>query len=135
MANDFDPIIGNWYRHLGKGQEFQVVSVDDDEGIIEIQQFDGDLEQIEFDSWNSLDIELIEPPENWTGPMDDLELDDLSYSETEMGRDDWSSGGWTATRPRTEWEQEEEEEEEEQLDTDEWESEPTAPMPWQKNQE
>jgi hypothetical protein len=67
-----------------------VVAIDEDGETIEIQHFDGDLEDIELDSWHELEIEPIEPPEDWTGPIDDIERDDLGYTETDMSGGDWS---------------------------------------------
>jgi hypothetical protein len=84
------PVVSQWYRHLDKGYRFQVVSVDEDSATIEIQHFDGDVEELEFEDWHQLEIEPIEPPEDWTGPMDDIERDDLGYTETGMSEDDWS---------------------------------------------
>ena len=91
MVEDLDPIVGNWYQHLDKGQKFEVVAVDEDEGVVEIQHFDGDVEELDLDTWYELAIEGSEPPEDWTGPVDDIEEDDLGYTETEMGPDDWKS--------------------------------------------
>jgi hypothetical protein len=34
-------------------------------------------------------LELAEAPEDWTGPVDDIERDDLQYSETGMAPSDW----------------------------------------------
>ena len=56
---------------------------DDAASTIEIQYFDGDVEEIDLDDWFGLDIERIEPPEDWTGPMNDVESDDLGYTETD----------------------------------------------------
>jgi hypothetical protein len=52
--------------------------------------FDGDLEEMDFDEWHQQSIEAIEPPEDWTGPVDDVERDDLGYSETDMTPEDWA---------------------------------------------
>jgi hypothetical protein len=78
------PETGNWYNHLDKGQLFRVVSVDKDADLIEIQHFDGDLEEIESAEWYAMNIEPTAEPEDWTGPIDDVETDDLGYSETAM---------------------------------------------------
>ncbi len=91
MPTDADPIEENWYQHLDKGQKFKVVAVDDDAGTVEIQHFDGDLEEIDLDSWYELDVEPIEEPEDWTGPLDDIERDDLGYTESGMQREDWEA--------------------------------------------
>ena len=90
MVTEVDPIVGNWYRHLDKGQSFEVVAVDEDSGTVDIQHFDGDVEEISFDNWYQLEVDISEPPEDWTGAMDDIVRDDLGYSETEMQREDWS---------------------------------------------
>lgn len=91
MNSEADPIVGNWYRHLDKGQPFVVVAVDDEAGLVEIQHFDGDLEEIELEAWYRLPIEPIEEPENWSGPLDVAELDDLGGTEvTDTRPEDWS---------------------------------------------
>ena len=91
MTNEQDPIVQNWYQFLDKGQKFRVVAVDEDSGNIEIQHFDGSVEEIDMDAWGELDIELIEAPEDWTGPVDYVERDDMGYTETAMSREDWSA--------------------------------------------
>jgi len=89
MSYELDPIAGQWYRHIDKGQLFRVVSIDEDDDLIEIQYFDGDLEEIDSEAWFSMDIDLAETPEDWTGPVDDVETDDLGYSETEVTEANW----------------------------------------------
>jgi hypothetical protein len=90
MAHELDPIVGNWYRHLDKGQYFTVVAVSEEDGTIEVQHFDGDVEELDLADWAAQDIELAEAPEDWTGPMDDVEVDDLPYTETDMTASDWA---------------------------------------------
>ena len=46
------PRIGNWYR-LSGGELFEVVAIDDDEGSIDIQYFDGTVEEMDRDDWES----------------------------------------------------------------------------------
>lgn len=89
MANELDPIIGQWYLHHDKGEMFCVVALDPDERSVEIQFFDGDVEELTADQWRSLDVETCEPPEDWTGPYDDIERDDLGVTETGMTERDW----------------------------------------------
>jgi hypothetical protein len=91
VPTEADPIVGNWYEHLDRGQAFEVVALDEDGGTIEVQYFDGSVEEIGLESWYELEIEPSEPPEDWTGAMDDIERDDLGYSETEMASEDWSA--------------------------------------------
>jgi len=81
MINELEPVVGNWYVHVDKGVPFQVVAIDEEARTIELQHFDGDLEDCDFDTWRSMDLELGEEPEDWTGPAGDVEKDDLGYSE------------------------------------------------------
>ena len=90
MSTEIDPIVDNWYSHLDKGQRFYVVAVDLDEGLVEIQHFDGDLEEVEYDEWYSMDLEPCEPPENWSGPVDIAEQDDFGTEITDTLAADWS---------------------------------------------
>ena len=88
MMSEVDHIVGNWYQGLEKDQKFEVIELDEEKGIVGIQYFDGDLDQIDLEEWYEMDIESIEPPEDWTGPVDQVERDDLEYSDT--GEEDWS---------------------------------------------
>ena len=92
MTANLDPVLGNWYRHLDKGYEFQVVAYDETDGVVEIQHFDGDVEALETDEWQQMNLEAIEPPEEWEGPVDDFESDDTDYSESDMADEDWNEG-------------------------------------------
>jgi hypothetical protein len=89
MSTEADPITGNWYAHLDKGQRFVVVASDEDAGTVELQYFDGAVEEVDFEQWYELDVEPAEAPEDWTGPMDNVQRDDLGYSDTGMQDSDW----------------------------------------------
>jgi len=89
MSNELDPILGNWYQHLDKGGLFRVVAIDEDNAVIEIQNFDGDVDEIEMSQWQELDIELAEEPENFSGPYDVGELDDYGTEITDTTSQDW----------------------------------------------
>ncbi len=90
MDNDLDPIVGNWYRHRDKGQMFRVIAIDDRDETLELQHFDGDIEEASLAAWRAMDLEVSEAPEDWTGPIDDIERDDLGYSsDTVMSDEDW----------------------------------------------
>jgi len=91
MPTDSDPIVFNWYLHLDKGQQFRVVAIDVSNSFVEIQYFDGDLDEIDMAEWKELEVELIEPPEYWSGPIDITEQDDFGSSVTDTPPEDWSS--------------------------------------------
>ena len=97
--------IGQWYSRADKGEVFQVVGRDEASDAIEIQAFDGDLDEIDEDTWNTLQLERIAPPEDWTGPVDVVEADDLGYSETAMHASDWSVPLQSLKVERESWEE------------------------------
>jgi len=87
--SDADPIIGNWYRNQETGNDFEVVALDEDAQTVEIQYFDGELEELDLEVWYDLPIDPIEAPEDWSGPFDELETDDLGYDvDDEEGQAD-----------------------------------------------
>lgn len=84
------PEIGQWYLHQDKGEMFLVTGYDGDARTIEIQNFDGDVDEIEAAAWSTMPLERAAQPEDWTGPLDDVEVDDLGVSETDMSAADWT---------------------------------------------
>ena len=88
MANPA-PVIGDWYRRTG-GESFEVVAIDPDDRTIEIQYFDGTIEEIELDDWREDEIESTEPPEDWTGSVD-VEPED---TENEYEAESTNSEKW-----------------------------------------
>jgi hypothetical protein len=82
MANPA-PVIGQWYRRPG-GDSFEVVAVDPDDRTIEIQYFDGTIEELELEEW--LEYEA-EPAGNgaWGDPLQSLDRGEVAgYSELEL---------------------------------------------------
>jgi hypothetical protein len=63
------PEIGAWYR-LASGETFEVVAWDPEEQTIEVQYYDGAIEEYDFESWGELDLQPAEPPEDWSGSLD-----------------------------------------------------------------
>ena len=83
MSTEVSPAVGNWYK-TPEDPSFEVVALDEDEGTIEIQYFEGEVDELSFDDWESMEIVAIAPPEDWSGPFDDLERDDLGYTDTNL---------------------------------------------------
>jgi hypothetical protein len=67
------PGIGDWYR-LNGGSLFEVVALDDDDGTIEIQYFDGTVEEMDIEDWETQwedgALESAEAPDDWSGSVD-----------------------------------------------------------------
>jgi hypothetical protein len=88
MANP-PPVIGQWYRHPG-GESFEVVAIDRDDHTIELQYFDGTIEELERHEWHEEPIEAVEAPEDWTGSVDvDAEDTENEYEAEPTGNDKW----------------------------------------------
>jgi hypothetical protein len=88
------PTIGNWYRIKGS-DSFEVVAFDEDDATIELQYFDGTVEEMDLEDWQAEHeagaLEEIEAPEDWTGSVDvDPEANDqrgaLGYGEDDDRR-------------------------------------------------
>ncbi|MCK4537048.1 MAG: hypothetical protein KAT93_08545 [Desulfuromonadales bacterium] len=90
MPAEVDPIIATWYCHLKKGQRFFVVAVDESARTVEVQDFDGTVNEFELDTWYELDIEVCAAPENWSGPLDIGNVDDLGTEITDTRPSDWN---------------------------------------------
>ena len=75
---------GQWYRTPASRDLFQVVSINESDRSIDIQYTDGSLDEIGVDDWPENDVEICGQPEDWVGPFDDLESDDIGLPETLM---------------------------------------------------
>lgn len=84
MGREHDPVPGQWYENLEEGELFRVLSVDEDSELVEIQYSDGDVEEIDYDTWTEMDLELAEAPEGWSDDEDEEDFD-----EDEEEEDDW----------------------------------------------
>ena len=90
------PEIGAWYSLRG-GESFEVVAVDDDDGTIELQSFDGTVEEMDIEDWESQrasgEIQNAEAPEDWSGSVDVDEEDDAPSPNSGLEGDSQLAGG------------------------------------------
>ncbi len=63
------PVIGHWFRRSG-GTLFEVVAIDEDDATVEIQQFDGTIDEIDIETWSKLSVVEVAAPEDWSGSVD-----------------------------------------------------------------
>jgi hypothetical protein len=100
MSHELDPKVGRWYRRLDDEQLFKVVSIDEDDGLVEIKTVDGDIEELDSTEWVELDLEAAEAPEDYVehdeeGEDEDEEEaaaadeDDDRPARGRGSRDDW----------------------------------------------
>ena len=88
MTSTPNPIVDSWYHLAEKSQKFLITAIDEHSDTVEIQYFDGTLDEIDLATWYAMDVERVEAPEDWTGPVD---MDDLSSIDAEMSDEDWNA--------------------------------------------
>lgn len=97
MSTITDPIVDNWYKDVDNNLSFKVINIEDNGDTIEVQYLDGDLGSYDKESWYNSSFYYIEAPEDWSAPFDEIEVDDLGYSDTDMHHRDFDnidSGDW-----------------------------------------
>lgn len=64
MPHSYEPIPGDWYQRHDNGFKFEIVDVDENEGLIDLQYADGSVDQLDREGWGALDIAPSEPSED-----------------------------------------------------------------------
>ena len=106
MAREYEPVAGQWYENIDENESFRVLSVDEDSELIEIEYLDGDIEELDLDTWQELDLDKIDQPEGWSAADDEEDEEE----EKDAKEEDWD-------------EDEDEDEDDEDWDEDEEENE------------
>ncbi len=80
------PVIGSWYQDPTEDQTFEVAAVDESTATIEIQYVDGEVSELDFDTWQQLVLLTAKPPEDWRvsyelSNEDSLMMDDIYIPE------------------------------------------------------
>ncbi len=63
------PVIGQWFRRPN-GTLFEVVAIDEEGMTVEIQQFDGTVDEFDIERWPDLLLTEVSAPEDWSGSVD-----------------------------------------------------------------
>jgi len=91
MSGQISAEISHWYRPQEGQNLFEVVAIDFDDQSIEIQYFDGSVEEIEFGGWKTLVPVEIAPPQDWAGAYGfqraDPSFDAYAVSEASCRKD------------------------------------------------
>ncbi len=90
VSRDYEPVPGQWYENIEEEESFRVLSVDEDSELIEIEYLDGDIEELDLETWHEMDLEKIAEPEGWSESDDEEESEDEDWDdEDEDEDDDW----------------------------------------------
>ena len=63
------PSLGQWFKRPN-GTLLKVVAVDEDDKTIEVQYFDGTIDEIDRDTWAEQFLIEVAAPEDWSGSVD-----------------------------------------------------------------
>lgn len=72
------PNIGTWYWDINQKTRFEVVAKDEANDMVEIQLFSGEIEEVDLDTWFSMQLISIAAPKDWSGPF---EVDKEEFTE------------------------------------------------------
>src|SRR5579863_4839525 len=81
VSREYEPVPGQWYENLEEEEPFRVLTMDEDSELVEIEYLDGDIEEIDLETWHEMDLERIQEPEGWSESDDE--------DETEEDEEDW----------------------------------------------
>jgi hypothetical protein len=104
VSRDYEPVPGQWYENLEDEESFRVLTVDEDSELVEIEYLDGEIEEIDLETWHEMDLERTEEPEGWA----ESEEEDEEEEEEEEDEDD-----------DEDWDEDEDDEDEDDWDEDE----------------
>ena len=108
MSRDYEPVPAQWYENLEDEESFRVLTVDEDSELVEIEYLDGEIEEIDLETWHEMDLERIEEPEGWAESDEDEDEDEDEEEEEEDEDED-----------DDDWDDDEDDEDEDDLDEDE----------------
>ena len=104
MSRDYEPVPGQWYENLEDEESFRVLTVDEDSELVEIEYLDGEIEEIDLETWHEMDLDQIDEPEGWA--ESDEDDDEEEEEEDDEDEDD-------------DWDEDEDDEDDEDWDEDE----------------
>ena len=106
MSRDYEPAPGQWYENLEDEESFRVLTVDEDSELVEIEYLDGEIEEIDLETWHEMDLEQTQEPEGWAESDEDDDEDEEEEEDDEDEDDD-------------DFDEDEDDDEDEDLDEDE----------------
>ena len=95
MSREYAPVPGKWYENREEDETFRVLSVDEDDELVEIEYLDGEVEELDLDTWHELDLERTTEPEGWASDAgDEDEEDDVDDEDDDEDWDDDEDDDW-----------------------------------------
>jgi hypothetical protein len=80
IMNNVIPQEGRWYSYRGNRELYQVINIDDSDRVIYFQDLRGDIDEVDFDEWYAMDLELLNDLQELEEMYDD-DAGDESYRQ------------------------------------------------------
>jgi hypothetical protein len=84
VAREYEPTAGQWYENIDENESFRVLSVDEDAELVELEYLDGDIEEIDLETWHELDLDKIDEPEGWAGSSEEEEEEEEEEKDDDL---------------------------------------------------
>ena len=88
MSRDYEPTPGQWYENVEEEETFRVLTVDEDSELVEIEYLDGEIEEVDLETWHEMDLDKTSEPEGWADRDDDDDDDDDDDEDFDEDDDD-----------------------------------------------
>lgn len=72
---------GQWYANRAIHDVFCVIAVDEADGLIDVRDGYGDIDEFDLDEWDAMDLVVCPAPETWQLSLDDLEEEEPADHE------------------------------------------------------
>jgi hypothetical protein len=56
---------GQWYADRANHEFFLVIAVDDTDGLIDVRDRYGDIDEFDLDEWDAMDLVICSAPTEW----------------------------------------------------------------------
>lgn len=89
MTTPFEPVIGEWYK-MPEGTVFEVVAINEHDGTIDVQYADGTVGEYDVETWGTLELVTVAPPDDSAAAYDDVDSSDYrGLDDLEGVGEDW----------------------------------------------
>src|SRR3984885_4805302 len=89
VSREYEPAVGQWYENIDENESFRVLSVDEDAELVELEYLDGDIEEVDLETWHELDLDKIDEPEGWAGSAEDEDEEEEEEEEKDVLDETW----------------------------------------------
>ena len=69
--SDINAREGQWYTDRAHHEFFLVIAIDESDGLIDVRDRYGDIDEFDLDEWDSMDLVLCAAPAEWDPAAED----------------------------------------------------------------